>query len=233
VKIALLGSAPSSKWLAPFNDPGWEIWSCSPANMDLPRSDYFFEIHALDTTLREAQYREVQPGQKMAFIDYCKQHPAVYMQEKRPEFPGSIVYPKDEMFGKFGPYFFTSSLAYMLALAIDKKPEAIGLFGVDMSAADEYGQQRPGCHYFIQEAQRANIDLVVPFESDILQPPPPYGYRESSRQWWKMNTRWKELYGKQSAIDQKIAELQHQRTVLAGALDDVQYVCNTFHQENT
>lgn len=226
-KIALLGSAPSSKWLAPFNDPEWEIWSCSPANMDLPRSDVFFEIHALDTTLKEDQYRVT------GFIDYCKKHPQIYMQEKRPEYPGAIVYPKDEMFKKFGPYFFTSSLSYMLALAIDKNPEAIGLFGVDMSAGDEYGYQRAGCHYFIQEAQKRDINLHVPFESDILEPPPPYGYRESSRMWWKMNTRWKELHGKQTAIDQQIAELQHQRAVLIGAKDDVQYVCNTFHQENT
>ncbi len=232
MKIALLGSAPSSKWLAPFKDPEWEIWSCSPANMDLPRCDYFFEIHALDTTLRKPEYSVIQPGQKMSFIDYCKQHPAVYMQEKRPEFPGAIVYPKDEMFKKFGPYFWTSSLAYMLALAIDKQPTQIGLFGVDMSAGDEYGQQRPGCHYFIQEAQKRDIDLVVPFESDILEPPPPYGYREASRQWWKMNVRWEELNNKRQAIEQQLAHLQHQSTVLLGALDDVQYVCNTFHQEN-
>ena len=78
MKIALLGSAPSSRMLAPFKDPNWEIWSCSPANKDLP-STYFFEIHALDTTLREDQY------QKSGFIDFCKRHPKIYMQEARPD----------------------------------------------------------------------------------------------------------------------------------------------------
>jgi hypothetical protein len=223
MKIALLGSAPSSRLLAPFNDPSWEIWACSPANMDLPRSDVFFEIHAMDTTLREPQYAD--------FVKWCAKHPKVYMQEKRPEFPGAIVYPKDEMFKKFGPYFFTSSLSYMLALAIDKKPEAIGLFGVDMSAGDEYGYQRAGCHYFIQEAERAGIDLVVPFESDILEPPPPYGYREASRMWWKVNTRWKELHGKRQAVEAKLAELEAQRAVLMGAMDDAQYICNTYYSK--
>lgn len=210
--------------LAPFKDPNWEIWSCSPANMDLP-SDYFFEIHALDTTMREPQY--TQNG----YVEFCRKHPKIYMQEARPEYPGAIVYPKDEMFREFGPYFFTSSLAYMLALAISKKPEAIGLFGVDMSAGDEYGYQRAGCHYFIQEAKKRDIDLVVPFESDILEPPPPYGYREADRMWWKMNTRWKELHGKASAINAQIADLKNQSAILSGAMEDVQYVCNTYTKE--
>ncbi len=230
MKIALLGSAPSSKMLAPFNDPDWEIWACSPGNMDLPRFDVFFEIHAMDTTLREEQYNVILPGHTVSFVDFCKaQTCPVYMQEKRPEYPTAVVYPKDDMFKKFGPYFFTSSLAYMLALAIDKKPEAIGLFGVDMSAQDEYGQQRPGCHYFIQKAKDAGIDIVVPFESDILEPPPPYGYREASRMWWKMNTRYRELNDKRAAAQQRMSESQHQLNVLDGAMSDVQYVCNTFH----
>lgn len=221
MKIALLGSAPSSKWAAPFNDPEWEIWGCSPANVDLPRCDVFFEIHAIDTTLQEPQYK--------AFVEWCRKHPKIYMQEKRPEYPGAIVYPKDEMFKKFGPYFWTSSLSYMLALAIDKKPEAIGLWGVDMSAEDEYAHQRPGCQYFIQEAERAGIDIVVPYGSDILFPHPPYGYREASHMWSKMNTRWKELAGKRSQIDAQLAELHARKAVLEGAMDDAQYVCNTFH----
>jgi hypothetical protein len=29
-KIAVMGSAPSSVALAPFGDPSWEIWGCSP-----------------------------------------------------------------------------------------------------------------------------------------------------------------------------------------------------------
>jgi hypothetical protein len=236
MKIAVLGSAPSSRMLAPFKDPEWEIWSCSPANMDLPRTDVFFEIHGPDTTLLEAEYNTPYPGHSISYIDWCKQLPRVYMQEVRPEFPGAIQYPMAEMSKRFGDYFWTSSLAYMLALAIDKKPEVIGLWGVDMSAHDEYGHQRPGCHYFIQEAQKAGIQIYAPPESDILEPPPPYGYRESSRMWWKMNTRWKELHGKRqqttAEIDQlnaKLAQLKRHQITLEGAMEDAQYICNTFH----
>src|SRR3990167_6788901 len=34
-KIAVIGTAPSSRMLAPFNDPSWKIWSCSPGNMEI------------------------------------------------------------------------------------------------------------------------------------------------------------------------------------------------------
>ncbi len=197
--------------------------------MDLPRSDCFFEIHAIKTTMREKQYNIVLPGQTMSYADYCKRHPKVYMQEVTGEYPGSIKYPFEAMNQKFGPYFWTSSLSYMLALAIDQKPEKIGLWGVDMSAAGEYNYQRPGCQYFIQEAERAGITIVVPFGSDILFPHPPYGYREMSHMWSKMDVRWKEMAGRRASIDQQIAELKTERATLDGAMDDAQYVCDTFH----
>lgn len=231
MRIALLGTAPSSRLLAPFKDPSWEIWACSPDNMDLPRIDVFFEIHALETTLREPQYA--------AFVAWCKRHPKIYMQEQFPDFPGSIKYPFQDMRAKFGNYFWTSSLAYMQALAIDtiqkrNDPENhIGLWGVDMSASDEYQHQRPGCHFFIQEALRAGIKIAVPPESDLLFPPPPYGYREADPMWWKMNTRWKELHAKYQQMLREQSELQRQIQTFEGAMDDAQYVCNTFYMEKS
>src|SRR5262245_29911805 len=47
LKIAIVGTAPSSRGLAPFNDPSWQIWVCSPGNMNaVPRVDAWFEIHS-------------------------------------------------------------------------------------------------------------------------------------------------------------------------------------------
>ena len=40
LKVALIGTAPSSRMLAPFNDPSWTIWACSPGNQNiLPRAE--------------------------------------------------------------------------------------------------------------------------------------------------------------------------------------------------
>src|SRR5580698_10373126 len=47
LKVAMIGTAPSSRMLAPFNDPSWKIWACSPGNMNtLPRVDVWFELHS-------------------------------------------------------------------------------------------------------------------------------------------------------------------------------------------
>ena len=46
MKVAILGSAPSSLGLTPFSDPAWKIWACSPGTYyRLARCDAFFELH--------------------------------------------------------------------------------------------------------------------------------------------------------------------------------------------
>jgi prefoldin subunit 5 len=44
-----------------------------------------------------------------------------------------------------------------------------------------------------------------------------------------MNTRWKELAAKHQHIMRQMVELKKQQTVLEGAMDDAQYVTQTFH----
>jgi len=135
MKIALLGSAPSSCGLAPFKNidyqrwargkaeevfhahghiPGdFEIWGCSPAAWaQVPRADRWFEVHRWE------------PGQAWFSPEYCRflqgfPDGALYTGARIPDLPAATVYPIDAMEEKFSSYFMTSSLALMLALAID------------------------------------------------------------------------------------------------------------------
>ncbi len=214
-KIAVLGSAVSSVRLAPFDDPTWEIWACSPANKSLPRCDVWFELHNLDVKVREGLTE---------WLDWLKQQPIVYMQKAYPDFKGSRELPLQALLQRWGPFWWTSQLAYMLALAIEQNPKTIGIFGVDMAANSEYNQQRLGCQYFIQHIVRnTDIELVVPPESDILEAAPLYGYCESSRQFRKYMARKAELAARIANLthetDQKLAEKAH----LVGAMDDMEY----------
>jgi len=219
-KIALVGSAPSSRDLAPYNDPEWEIWTCSPSNMDLPRSDIFFELHAWDTMVRD-------PALTL-FLAWLRKHPRVYLQKTNPQFPNATAYPVDEMVAKYGPYFFTSSLSYMWALALEQKPTHVGMWGVDMTAGEEYGYQRPGCQYFIQKARDLGIEVVVPVESDIIAPAPRYGFRELNPLYRKMFVRRQELERRyHDAIARKNAAHEEAMT-LSGALEDINYVIDTW-----
>jgi hypothetical protein len=222
MKIALLGSAPSSRMLAPFDDPSWEIWACSASNRGiLPRSEAWFEMHATD---RRA------PNPKLsAYYKWLQGHPKVYMQLKDPLFPGSVEYPKNEMIEEFGDMFFTSSVAWMAALAISNltkstdEEKVLGFWGIDMAASDEYDYQRAGCHFFIWVARNRGINVVAPGESDILNTYPLYGYQENTHMWRKLNTRGEELDGRINLLNKEIQQKQNEMLVLRGAREGVDY----------
>lgn len=217
-KIAILGTAPSSKWKAPFDDPSWEIWACSPGNVDLPKVDVWFEIH---------EYIWKDPNHQ-TFVNLMKKQAKVYTNEVREDIPGSVRYPLEDMIKEFSPYFFTSSGSYMMALAIKEKPDVIGIFGMDMQSENEYRHQRPGMHFFIREAKRLGIEVVVPPESEILQPPPFYGYCETNPMFIKLSKRKEEFENKlrQAKYDRQVAE--QTEIAFGAAIKDLDYILRTW-----
>lgn len=220
-KIALLGSAPSSVQLAPWNDLSWEIWGCSPgAWPHAKRANRWFEIH---------KWEPEKPWFSVDYVNFMRGiHGPVYMIRPIPEIPNSVAYPKDEMVARFGPYFFASTLSWMFASAIVEGATEIALWGVDMSATEEWIYQRSGCHYFIQLAKSMGIKVWTPTESDLLRPPPLYGFSEDTPEFGKMLARKQELEGRlQNAIHRE-ATAHDERMFLQGALDDVAYYMKTW-----
>jgi hypothetical protein len=135
VKIALLGSAPSSIGRAPFKNenylewlggkpeelnrthgdvPGdFQIWGCSPGCWGIaPRSDRWFEVH---------RWEPSQAWFSGEYVQFLRDYKGpVYTGGRVPEIPNHVVYPIDRMEEKFSSYFMASSLSLMLALAIDE-----------------------------------------------------------------------------------------------------------------
>jgi hypothetical protein len=224
-KVAVIGTAPSSRMLAPYNDPSWEIWSCSPGNMNqIPKFDRWFELHV---TLHWPE--NVHYGRP--YLDWLKTLKCpVYAQpmyaSPTGELPNATIYPKDEMVNEFGPYFFTSSFAWMIALAMTEGAEEIALFGVDMASRDEYILQRPGAYFFFLEAKRRGIKIGAPYESDILQPPPLYGFMDSTPFGRKLMAREKELKDRVGAMRRDRDSNTQSITYLEGALEDLDYIKN-------
>ncbi len=166
MKIAIVGTHPDSRRDAPYKDAAWQIWGCSPGNMNkLPRHDVWFELH-------RPYLFQVRPE----YGAWCLAQPRIYMIEARADAPGSVTYPKEEMVAEFGPYFFTSSISWMFALAITLKPEAIGIYGVNCGQPDEYAHQRPAHQHFTQIARDRGIEVVCSRWSQILKPSPMYGF---------------------------------------------------------
>lgn len=250
MKIACLGSAPSSVQLAPLGDPSWLIWACSPGTYYLlPRCDAFFELHRWEPGVigKPATQKQWFSPEYVAWMGLQK---LVWMAQPQPEIPGSRALPFEAMSRRWGTFFWTSSLAYMIAMALDliidarqqraamgmPQPEqdrlaledAVGLWGVDMAATEEYGYQRAGCQHFLAEANRLGIKVVVPPESDILRPMPPYGLFESTHFMIKNTARLNELQSREAQTQAQIENLTHSLHFMKGAIDNQKYHMQTW-----
>ena len=210
--IILLGTAPASMTLAPFNNAEWEIWSCSPGTYSVPRIDKFFELHRWE------------PGQEWfseGYVQFLRDFPGdVIMSAPVESVRNCKVLEWERLVKKFGPYNFTSSLAWMCAMAIETQPKKIAFYGVDMAATSEYHDQRMGCQYFASLAQSMGIEVGVPPESDLLRPPPLYGVCENSHAWIKQTIRAREMSGRIRDAQKILQEKQQEIQFLQGAMDD-------------
>jgi len=168
--IAVLGSHPDTVELAPF-DKNWLIYACSPHNIEkrtLPRVSEWFEVH-VPIQDQSRSYRYLRALEDM---------PVVHMRDKEnmPCFPGAVAYPEREMKVEFGPFVFTSSIAFILAKAIMDCQQfgikRIGIFGVMQASKTEFTYQKPGIQQLIWEAVKRDIDVVAPDVSRLFDPPP-------------------------------------------------------------
>jgi len=172
----------------------------------------------------------------------------VWMYEPVPEIPASRALPVADLVQKYGSFFFTSSIAWMIACAIediieerDKRPlgytpaepDEIALYGVDMAANEEYGYQRAGCQHFLLIAADLDIKITVPPESDLLRPMPLYGIDESTHWMIKFTTRLSEHQGRIAFAQQQIAAGQRSQAFLEGAMDELKYQMQTWGGDRT
>jgi hypothetical protein len=209
--------------MAPFQSQDWDIWACSPANQDLERITAFFQLHSIMAILDEPK--------GPSHLEWLKaQSFPVFMQEENQHVPQAKRFPKDELVAEFGPYWFTSSIAWMMAYALTlPEVEEIGLYGIDMAHMSEYALQKPGCMWFIEEAKRRGIKVSVPPGSDLLTPPPLYGYAEATPKGAKLYVRRREVAQRKNEFRDEIAELEAK---LAKMRDRVNYFTGAEEQLN-
>lgn len=209
MKVAIIGTAPHCV-KAPYGDPTWEIWGANAGT--LPRWDRWFDFHddaSIDTYPGHREFLATNHGKP------------VYMRAESGEFPHALRYPVEDMAAKYGTWFFTSTIAYMLALAIEHSGVTdIGLWGVDMAHDSEYATQKPGCRFFVQVARMAGIHVTMPPEAEVGVPgrlycfdPPKSGLQI------KAEGRLAELQGRLEECQRDREALAAKRLVLTGALD--------------
>lgn len=160
LKVAIVGLSDSSRRLAPWGDPEWELWGLA-WDVERYQFDRVFEMH--DRADLEKFYKTLPP-----YFDKLAMCGRVYMAEKFAEVPSSVAFPFDAVKAVCGDYW-ESSIGYALSLAITEGAEEIAVYGVDMKASEEYAYQRANCEYLLGLARGRGIKVTVPDVSPLLK----------------------------------------------------------------
>jgi hypothetical protein len=228
MRIAIIGSAPSSVQLAPYHDPSWKIWSCSPGAYPMLKRmpDAHYEIHRWEPP---EGYTGPKPWFTPDYVAWMAKVPVVYMIDRVPQIPNSVAYPKDAMLEIFGPYFQTSSISWMVCLAAAAGAKEIGLWGIDMSAREEWAFQRTGLQTLLWYVNRHyGVKITVPPESDLWVPPPLYGFCEADAKNIKLMRRKEELANRMQVAQNNLEVSQRELLFLQGAADNNDYQLATW-----
>lgn len=233
LKTALIGTVPLTKRMAPYGDPSWDIWVCSPGNSQHqapPRITKWFELHALCDMLDP-----MHAGWCVPYFEWLsKQTFPVYMQEHNAHVPNAIQFPRQPLIAKWGESktrtnWFTSSIAWMMAYALHLGAEEIGIFGVDMAATEEaYSGQKAGCLRFIEIAREMGVRVTIPIESTLATPAPMYGYAEATPMGRASILRSYELKSRIDALRQQHHKTEMEIQFFQGALEQLEWQRRTF-----
>jgi hypothetical protein len=188
--VALVGMAPGTCGFAPADENtkvggGLEVWGLNESHLTKwmkPNWTRWFQLHP-----KASFTREVEKRGGIGHYDWLKQNHGdkiIYMQYVYPEIPNSVEYPIHDMtqrfFGKLlgderKRKYFTSTMAYMMPIAIAEGFQRIELYGFEMAADDEFVSQRPSAEFWIGQALGAGIEVYEPKECNLTDGPL-YGY---------------------------------------------------------
>lgn len=222
-KVALCGFAETYK-TAPFDDPTVEVWGLNELHKYLPRWDRWFEVHD-DATLGVTQ-RDLSEGEMKRHLDWLSRdhgpNKPIYMLPQfcgTGRFPNAVPLPLDDLLTTFkrGRYY-TSTIAYMIALAIKDGYSSIGLYGIDLASDTEYGDQRPCAEYYTGVADGLGIDVFIAPGSAMCKAGHLYGFEQPL----KANPMFDAVRSHQASLKKKHEETMALLNTLDGAIQETE-----------
>ena len=175
-KVAIVGRAPGWKQ-APFNDPTFEIWSFNNLYRIIGRVPggrwtRWLEVH--EKKLRQKERREVLAGLN------CPVYLLEEDLQKYNDIPNAVRFPFQEIVDRFfcrinRKWFFTSSMAYFLALAAYEEFDVVHLYGINQATRTEYDYQRPCTSFWLGVLAGRGAEIYVQPQSQLLNPETLYG----------------------------------------------------------
>jgi hypothetical protein len=222
-KLCIIGSAPSMKD-APYDDQSFDIWAVSGAVYsdslgcsrepstdvnkwnDVYRVDAFFEMH-----------KRPLFAEKVERLASCGV--PVIMQKAEADIPTSRAYPVNSVAQIYGEEF-SSSVAYMFALAIHEGYKIIRFYGINLMHESEYASQRPGFKYYLGIARALGIEVWAPDESRLTVAPDRYGYTDTAIKCAEIEERKRNLEDEMNKQKQVVEDARQKFFQLRGAAQD-------------
>lgn len=168
-KLAIVGYASSTRDLAPFDDPEYDIAGLNQIYRFLPREDVHFDIHV------NWEEGNVEGTDHRGWLTQCGI--PVVMSHPDWSIPTAVQYPLDACIQLAGDYF-TSTIAFMVAWAIHQGYKEVGLYGIDLIVGTEYEHQKACCEFWLGVAHGRGMTVRIPPQSALLKHSHRYGYQK-------------------------------------------------------
>jgi len=170
--VAIVGKAQKTRGFAPYDDLSVDMWGYQDfVFKHMLRVTGMFEMHP--DCLTTDRYTQ-------AYQDWLRQpHDfPIWMHEPIAEIPASVKYPRDEVNSmlmhnvwkgeKKVENYYTSSTPYAIALAIWMGYKRIEIYGVELSTADGYMEERDCVYFWMGKASALGVYIVVHAGSGLL-----------------------------------------------------------------
>ena len=221
-KVAIVARHPKSRYLAPFADDTWEIWTLSPMRgcegfTDLPRYDRFYELHELDLMEREVdgltewitKAKEAEPDRYWLADDL----------------------PVDAIVERFGHDYFTQTVAFMAAHAIYEGVDELSVFGCDFAHDSEYQWQRPCMEFWLGVAVGLGVQVYAPPQCDLIKHQARYAYDKLPEMTENLEARQRELEQRIGVAEEQLKQMQANGYLQSGHLNGINEIAANVNGE--
>lgn len=235
-KVCIVGFAGSTRDQFPKGDPSFEVWGMNRLHevpgINVANFTRWMQIHPRRIWDTEKRAKEVA---------WMKRAPIpVYMNERHDDIPASIEYPRAAVEAAFNRYlptlpgsgkirndelpYHTTTVTWLIALALLEGFKEIHIYGVDMVCDEEYGYQRPGCEFWLGLAAGLGVKTVIPEDSALCTLDWLYGYEMPDDLEGTINTPLlkNRLHGLTSERDKAVAAVNQ----MIGAINEIQNELN-------
>lgn len=167
-KLAIVGSHPETREQFDWNRTDCDVWVFNEAMSQLwvKRADAVFQLHA------PVIFRNPGNRNDSKHYEWLKSGdtPPIYMQEAYEDIPKAVKYPLEDICQKLLPNlivndaakaYFTSSVAFAIALGIYQGYRHMEIYGVEMETDTEYKFQRDGVTFWLGYALGLGIHVEV------------------------------------------------------------------------